>query len=308
MTTQQVCQELEQKINRGLQPLQGKKIVHTAPHHDDILLGYFPYILENLAHNTHHVLYMTSGANGVSDEYLAFYKSLSLQDIDKMDALTKQAYKFAIREAEAEKKWSIVAPGQVHVTHARAQFYTADTDASVAQAMQNDIAYTVAYLQAIQPDVVTILVEEPGIGPQSHHRSEQVVRAALAQCNFSHNVMILGYRNVWSSFSLEQASMIIPVVGKHLDQIEKIFQDCFVTQHSTRFISLFDQQPYDAARGDFMLQTVGFAQEAVAIQKAQLQQVIQALGMQHSHARAMVQKYQGAVYLQQLSITDETFR
>lgn len=62
---------LQQKIEAGITPIIGKKILHTAPHHDDIVLSYHTYAIKNLADNENHILYATSGFNGVSDEFIA---------------------------------------------------------------------------------------------------------------------------------------------------------------------------------------------------------------------------------------------
>ena len=62
---------LQQKIEDGCAPIIGKKILHTAPHHDDIVLSYHAYAIKNLVNNENHILYVTSGYNGVSDEFIA---------------------------------------------------------------------------------------------------------------------------------------------------------------------------------------------------------------------------------------------
>ena len=64
-------QLLHEKIAAGCAPIVTKTIVHTAPHHDDIVLSYHAYALRNLTHNRNHVLYATSGSNGVLDAFVA---------------------------------------------------------------------------------------------------------------------------------------------------------------------------------------------------------------------------------------------
>jgi glucosamine-6-phosphate deaminase len=282
-------QQLEEKIKLGQQKIVGKTILHTAPHHDDILLGYFPYALRNLVGNTNHVLYITSGANGVSDIYLAQHLNMSLQKLNLLDAATKQELKYRIREIESEKKWARVAGDRVQIKNLRAGFYDLQVDEVCAVAsgqatrkgvvslakdenlheiMQQDVQRVVDYLDEIQPDIITVLVDSVGIGPATHHRSQQVIMQAVARYNRSKPIEIIGYRNVWSSFSLEETSMIIPVTQDELDLVESIFQDCFVSQSSTMIFC------------EKNLELQNFAEQVTEIQKSQYQQVVQLLTQQ----------------------------
>ncbi len=66
-----VSARLKSKIEEGLAPLEGHTFLHTAPHHDDIILGYWPYIIHLVrsAKNSHHFTYLTSGFNAVTNTY-----------------------------------------------------------------------------------------------------------------------------------------------------------------------------------------------------------------------------------------------
>jgi LmbE family N-acetylglucosaminyl deacetylase len=307
MTTQQVMQEIEQKLQAGLQSIQGKTILHTAPHHDDILLGYFPYALRNLAGNTNHVLYITRGANGVSDNYLAEYLSIQKEDVALLDYTTKRELKFRIREVESEKKWSLCAGDQVQIQHFRAEFYESFVASSKSgQAMDRDIQRLIDYLEIVQPDIITMLVDPVGIGPSTHHRSQQVLTAAIAQWQSQSkqqtaSVEILGYRNVWSTFSLDEASMIVCVSQDELDKMESVFTQCFATQ-TTMFI-VDDQMK-------------NFAQEVTEIQKAQLVDLTMLLNQQgdlsdfpgiatlQSPKVSGHEKSEGVIFLQKLTVPE----
>ncbi len=314
MTKQHVIQELERKIKLGQKQVVGKTILHTAPHHDDILLGYFPYLLRNLADNTNHTLYITSGANGVSDAYLAKHLSITLEDVQLLDNATRQELKYNIRESESERKWFQVAGDSVQIENLRAKFYQTSSKmpdnkgdkvyaSNIARAMEEDIQRIVDYLYLVQPDIITMLVDPIGIGPTTHYRSQQVLMKAIERYNSSKPIEIIGYRNVWSTFSLEglpaisadivegnngtevgKVDMIVPVTQDELDQVESIFQSCFTTQSSTL---IFDEQD---------LELKNFAQQATQIQKNQLQQVIQLLDEQKKD----LQKYTGMIFLQKL--------
>lgn len=62
---------LIEKINKGLQPVSGSRFFHTEPHHDDIMLGYLPYLyhLVRDPSNTHIFANLTSGFTAVSNPY-----------------------------------------------------------------------------------------------------------------------------------------------------------------------------------------------------------------------------------------------
>ena len=285
------AQQLEEKIKLGQQKIVGKTILHTAPHHDDILLGYFPYALRNLAGNTNHVLYITSGANGVSDIYLAQYLSMSMQALNLLDAKTKQELKYRIREIESEKKWSRVAGDSVQIKNLRANFYEASA-LDLEQTIESDIQRIADYFETVQPDIITVLVDPVGIGPATHHRSQQVVMQAIARYNSPKPIEIIGYRNVWSSFSLEDTDMIVPVAQDELDQVESIFRDCFVSQTTTLILNEDDFDLHNLARRS--LGAGGFAEQVTQIQKAQCQQVMQLLAQQKNDLK----NYAGMIFLQ----------
>ncbi|WP_456408254.1 glucosamine-6-phosphate deaminase [Caldithrix abyssi] len=59
-------------INNALQIPKHQVILHTAPHHDDIMLGYLPYVVRLMREptNTHYFNYLTSGFNAVTNSYM----------------------------------------------------------------------------------------------------------------------------------------------------------------------------------------------------------------------------------------------
>lgn len=67
-----VDQHLRSSIERGMAPIENAKILHTAPHHDDIMLGYLPWLIHQVrpASNTHHFVYLTSGFNAVTNNFV----------------------------------------------------------------------------------------------------------------------------------------------------------------------------------------------------------------------------------------------
>jgi len=61
-----------EKIDKGLNPPLQSRILHTAPHHDDIELAYFPLLhhLVRSVNNDNHFVYCTSGFTSVTNDYI----------------------------------------------------------------------------------------------------------------------------------------------------------------------------------------------------------------------------------------------
>jgi glucosamine-6-phosphate deaminase len=66
-----VRRRLIEKMDIGLAPLEDQVFMHTAPHHDDIMLGYWAYIIHLVRspRNQNYFNYMTSGFNAVTNSY-----------------------------------------------------------------------------------------------------------------------------------------------------------------------------------------------------------------------------------------------
>lgn len=60
------------RFYRGIAPVENQRILHTGPHHDDIMLGYLPYIvhLVRTVTNKHHFSVLTSGFTAVTNSYM----------------------------------------------------------------------------------------------------------------------------------------------------------------------------------------------------------------------------------------------
>jgi glucosamine-6-phosphate deaminase len=76
MTHDELKEETHQRVLdnlvRGNQPIENKTFLHTAPHHDDIILAYLPYVTNLVRRSsTHHTFaYLTSGFNAVTNTYM----------------------------------------------------------------------------------------------------------------------------------------------------------------------------------------------------------------------------------------------
>jgi glucosamine-6-phosphate deaminase len=112
--TQQSPQDLKEQIRKqilhnlikGNQPIEQKSFLHTAPHHDDIILAYLPYVtnLVRRSSTEHHFAYMTSGFNAVTNSYMhsAIEDVLKRMKRGEFDSLLAARY-FDPNNAQARK-------------------------------------------------------------------------------------------------------------------------------------------------------------------------------------------------------------
>ena len=79
---------VEKKIQKGLTMGENEVILHTAPHHDDIELAYFPYLHHLVRSKTiqNHFVYCTSGFTSVTTKYLRQCYDHILERIDPVIA------------------------------------------------------------------------------------------------------------------------------------------------------------------------------------------------------------------------------
>lgn len=70
--TRAAHESLIAKITRGMKTEVDKRFLHTEPHHDDVMLGYFANVVRHVRHagNTHHFLTLTSGFTSVTNVFM----------------------------------------------------------------------------------------------------------------------------------------------------------------------------------------------------------------------------------------------
>ncbi len=75
--TGNIARALRERIARGIEDIDGATFLHTAPHHDDIMLGYLPHLVHLVRSpgNSHFSATFTSGFTSVTNAY-----TLSLLD------------------------------------------------------------------------------------------------------------------------------------------------------------------------------------------------------------------------------------
>jgi glucosamine-6-phosphate deaminase len=71
-TIEKLERELQKRFTATLDIPKNKTFFHTAPHHDDIMLGYLPYLIRLIreSSNKHYFNYLTSGFTAVANSYM----------------------------------------------------------------------------------------------------------------------------------------------------------------------------------------------------------------------------------------------
>ncbi len=61
------------KIDRGMDDMENQTVLHTGPHHDDIVLGYMPYVMHLVRRgsNENYFNVLTSGFTAVTNKFMA---------------------------------------------------------------------------------------------------------------------------------------------------------------------------------------------------------------------------------------------
>jgi hypothetical protein len=68
----EIRDRLVERIERGARTLSDTRFLHTEPHHDDLMLGYLPYIVRHVrdASNSHFFACLTGGFTSVTNAFM----------------------------------------------------------------------------------------------------------------------------------------------------------------------------------------------------------------------------------------------
>lgn len=101
-------------LNRGLSLPAGQRILHTSPHHDDIMLAYHEITDFLFQYNMNYIVYITSGFNSVSDSYVkSVLERLNWTDKESLEKIIRPSIECKLeivlkRFKEAYYKYSTI--------------------------------------------------------------------------------------------------------------------------------------------------------------------------------------------------------
>lgn len=147
-----------------------------------------------------------------------------------------QQLKGSIREFEEELVWAYMGVSVKNVHHLHLGFYK---DSHDFPNRQRDVEPVLRQLRALNPSTITVIMDPMNVGPtNTHYKVLQTVAKAIEvwsqEADLS-QLKIIGYRNVWSTFTPEEANIIVPVSLNNFAIIEKAFRDSYLTQVKAEF-------------------------------------------------------------------------
>ena len=147
-----------------------------------------------------------------------------------------QQLKGMIREFEEELVWAYTGVSVKNVHHLHLGFYK---DSHDFPNRERDVEPVLQQLHAIKPSTISVIMDPMNVGPtNTHYKVLKTIAKAIEAWNEEADLSqlkIMGYRNVWSTFALEEANTIVPVSLNNFAVIEKAFRDSYLTQVEAEF-------------------------------------------------------------------------
>ncbi len=205
-----------------------------------------------------------------------------------------QRFKGMIREWEADCLWGYLGFSHDAVKHLRLGFYTGDIFTE-EPTIPRDVMPIVNLLREVQPDVVTVAFDPEASGPDTHYKVLQAIAEALKiyeQESGRHDLVVVGYRNVWYRFHPSEANVFVPVSLNMFAVMENAFMNAFGSQRAASFPSYEHDGP--------------FSELAQKIQVEQYQKLKRLLGREffHGHTSPLIRATRGLVFLREMSLKE----
>ncbi len=205
-----------------------------------------------------------------------------------------QRFKGMIREWEADCLWGYLGFSHDAVKHLRLGFYTGDIFTE-EPTIPRDVMPIVNLLREVQPDVVTVAFDPEASGPDTHYKVLQAIAEALKiyeQESGRHDLVVVGYRNVWYRFHPSEANVFVPVSLNMFAVMENAFMNAFGSQRAASFPSYEHDGP--------------FSELAQKIQVEQYQKLKRLLGREffHGHTSPLIRATRGLVFLREMSLEE----
>ena len=157
-----------------------------------------------------------------------------------------QKLKGMIREFEEELVWANYGVRVRDVHHLRLGFYKGDIFTEEPE-QARDVTPVLDHLIDINPTVISLALDPEGSGPDTHYKVLQTIAEAVRQwqehSDLSH-LRIWGYRNVWYTFDLAEADIIVPVTLNSMAIMNSTFMNCYLSQKEASFPSYEYDGPF----------------------------------------------------------------
>ncbi len=150
-----------------------------------------------------------------------------------------QKLKGMIREFEEELVWAHYGVPVKDITHNRLGFYKGDIFTEQPE-KQRDVEPLLKMIKDVNPTVLSLAFDPEGSGPDTHYKVLQATAEALREWQKEKDLSelrIWGYRNVWFKFTPDEANVIVPVSLDEMASMDKIFENCYLSQVDASFPS-----------------------------------------------------------------------
>jgi glucosamine-6-phosphate deaminase len=205
-----------------------------------------------------------------------------------------QRLKGMCREWESDCLWGYFGWNCDFVHHQRLGFYKGDIFTE-EPTLERDVKPLSELLDRINPDVVTVALDPEASGPDTHYKVMQALSAALKlheRKSGRHDVIVLGYRNVWYRFHPAEANLYVPVSLNMFALQDSAFRNTFISQRNASFPSYEHDGP--------------FCELAQRIQVRQYRYLQRCLGENwfNDHSSALIRAARGMVFLKRMSLDE----
>ncbi len=225
------------------------------------------------------------------DELINYFET---QYPGKKDLPYIQQLKGMTREWESACLWGYFGWDGSAIHHLRLGFYKGEIfteDPTFAR----DVVPVLNLLKSTTPDVVTVAFDPEASGPDTHYKVLQAVSGALKQYEQetnSHDIEVIGYRNIWFRFHPSEATIFVPVSLNMLTLQHSSFVNTYLSQRDASFPSYEMDGP--------------FSQLAQKIQVQQYEVLQTCLGREYfyEHPSALIRATRGFVFLKSMGLEE----
>lgn len=205
-----------------------------------------------------------------------------------------QKLKGMIREFEEELVWAYAGTRVRNIHHMRLGFYQSGIF-SQGPDFERDVLPILKQLRGIKPDVISVVIDPEGSGPDTHYKVLQAIAAAVTAWNQEadlSNLKIIGYRNVWFKFHPVEATTYIPVSLNAFAVIEKSFASSYLTQVKAEYPS----PEFDGS----------FSELAENIWVKQLKDIQLVLGKNYfyEHESPLIRSTHGLIFIKEMNVNE----